>query len=688
MLGGEKRQSAMFFQICFLTAAVHIGRTLYQRWQEADSGPEPERPSPEGAATTEEAAVQEQFNLALVSTGLTSMAALGVPGLQVLGGASVLYGGIPIMARAKEQVVDEGRVGAEVLDTVCLLTTLATRHFVSSSFMFLMYAGGRKLRLRTERAVQDRVIDAFNRRTELVWVWKDGVEVSVPLESLREGDVVVVDAGSPIPVDGIVRQGIGVVDQQILTGEAQPLDKTIGDKVFAATLVVSGRFHVEVLTAGKATVAAEIAETLRHTADVTNSLEMQGQAIAHTMAPPTLALGALAYPMVGGHGSIALFNSSFLDSMRFFNPFSMLNYLRKAYDAGILIKDGRSLQVFPKVDTIVFDKTGTLTLGQLRISNIYPASGTGDADVLLCAAAAEHRQTHPIARAIFAEAERRGQRIAPVDETSYEVGQGLTARIGDRAIQVGSRRFMAAHAIAIPAAYDEQERASHGRGRSLVYVAQDQSLIGALELEPTPRPEVEQVLGALRKRGVSLIMLSGDHEAPTETLSKALGFDQYFAGVLPKDKAQMIEDLQAQGRTVCFVGDGINDAIALKKAAISIAIGGASAAAIDNAQITLQGDGLESLPELFEIADDFERNVKNIMIALGVPSALGVAGVFLVGFRIPAMTTLYGISLASGMTVAMWPHWRSARTVETQPAGLRALPTVASIQPIIAVTKS
>jgi heavy metal translocating P-type ATPase len=645
----------MFFHICFLTAAVHVGRTLYRRWQETESAPQPTGPSPERAAA-EAAAVQEQFNLALVSTGLTAVAARGVPGLQVLGGTSVLYGGIPIMARAKEQVFGEGRIGAEVLDTVCLLTTLAMRHFVSSSFMFLVYAGGRKLRLMTERAVQDSVIDAFHRRTDLVWAWKDGVEVSVPLGSLREGDVVVVDAGSPIPVDGIIRQGIGIVDQQILTGEAQLLDKAIGDKVFAATLVVSGRLHVEVLTAGKATVASEITETLRHTADVTSSLEMQGQALADTLAPATLALGVLARPVVGAQGSLALLNSSFVDSMQFFNPFSMLNYLRSAYDAGILIRDGRSLQVFPKVDTIVFDKTGTL-LGQLRISNIYPARGVADTEVLSCAAAAEHRQTHPIARAISAEAERREQSIALVDETSYEVGQGLTARIGDRAIQVGSRRFMAAHGITIPAAYAEQERGTHGRGCSLVYVAQDGFLIGALELEPTPRPEVEQVLGTLRKRDISLIMLSGDHEAPTGTLARALGFDEYFAAVLPRDKAQMIEDLQAQGRTVCFVGDGINDAIALKKAAISIAVGGGSAAAIDSAQITLLDGGLRSLPALFDIADDFERNVKNILIALGVPSALGVAGVFLAGFRVPAMTTLYAVSLASGMTVAMWPHW-------------------------------
>jgi heavy metal translocating P-type ATPase len=658
----------MFFQICLLTAAVHAGRTLLQRWQPSSAAPEPAAPA--DAATAEEAAVQEQFSLALISMGVTTAAALAFPALRVLGGVSVLYGSIPIMARAKELVVDERRVGAEVLDTVGMVTTLAARHFMSASFIFFMYAGSRKLRLRTERAAQNSMIDAFSRRADLVWLWKDGVEVSVPLESLRAGDIVVVDAGSPIPADGIVQHGNGVVDQQLLTGEAQPLDKAIGDQVFATTLVVAGRLHVEVLTTGKATVAAEIAEVLQHTTDFTSSLEARGTKIADALALPTLALGALSYPVVGAHGSRALLNASFLDNMRFFIPFSMLNYLRRAYDRGILIKDGRSLQLLPKVDTIIFDKTGTLTLGQLRVSAIYPAGPAGEAgeaDVLTCAAAAEHRQTHPIALAILEEAQRRGQSIAPVDETDYELGQGLTARIGDHSLQVGSQRFMAAHGIAVPEAISERERDSHRRGCSLVYVARDRSLVGTIELEPTVRPEVSRVLGALRKRKVSLMLLSGDHEAPTEVLAQALGFDRYFAGVLPRDKAQMIEDLQAQGRTVCFVGDGINDAIALKKAATSISLGGAAAAATDSAQITLLEGGLGLLPAVFEIADDFERNVRDITIALGVPSALGVGGVFLAGFGVPVMTTLYGASLAAGMAVAMWPHRGRTAGARTEP---------------------
>jgi len=650
----------MFFQICVITAAIHYGRKLLARLDAADDpGPAPPEatPVPQGAAVTaEEAAAQEQFNLALLSTGVTGVAAAVAPQLRVLGGVSVLYGSLPIMQRAKALIVDERRIGAEVLDTVGVLTMLATHHFVSSAFIFLVYAGSRKLQLKTQREAQDSVVDAFSRRVEMVWLWREGTEVSVPLESLRVGDVVVVDAGSPIPVDGVVQHGYGVVDQQVLTGESQPLEKGIGDKVFASTVVVSGRLRVEVLTTGQATVAAEIAETLQRTADATSSLEARGQAIADALAGPMLALGAVSYPLVGATRSIALLNASFLDNMRFFNPVSMLNHLREAYDAGILVKDGRSLQVLPKVDTIIFDKTGTLTRGQLRISDVYPTRGTVEEDVVLYAAAAEHRQTHPIARALVEEARRRGKLIEAVDETAYEVGRGLTAHAGEHTLRVGSRLFMAAHEVPIPDAITERERDSHGRGHALVYVARDQALVGAIELEPTLRPEAEQVVSALRKRGVAMYLLSGDHEAPTRAMAHALGFDGYFAGVLPADKARMIDELQAQGRTVCFVGDGINDAIALKKAAVSISIGGASAVATDSAQITLLEEGLEQIPRVFGIADDFQRNIKHITIALGVPSAIGIGGVFLAGLGPNAMTALYGASLTVGMAVALWPR--------------------------------
>jgi Cu2+-exporting ATPase len=232
-----------------------------------------------------------------------------------------------------------------------------------------------------------------------------------------------------------------MVDQHMLTGESQPVEKVVGDRVFATTIVCAGRLYIRAETTGRDTVASQIAEVLQHTANFTASIESQGQQIADKTVIPTLTLSALSFPLVGTQGTVALLNSGFLDNMRIIWPLSTLNYLRFAYDAGIFIKDGRSFQLLRQVDTIVFDKTGTLTTDRLNVREIYPRGGVTSDEVLACAATAEYRQTHPIARAILDEAERRGQSAWTIDHAQYEAGYGIIARTGEQAISVGSKRF-------------------------------------------------------------------------------------------------------------------------------------------------------------------------------------------------------------------------------------------------------
>lgn len=665
----------MFLQICLLAAGLHYGRRLLADRTssreltppkgDADHRAQAVAVASEGIAREDDRArarVDEQLSLSLACIGVTTATSFMAPQIRALGGVLVMFAGIPILQRAKQRLFEERRVGAELLDTAGLATAIATRNYVSSSIVFFLYAGGQKLRQMTERAVQDSISDAFGRRTDLVWVQRDGVEQSIPLASLQAGDVAVVDAGAPIPADGIIVDGGGLVDQHVLTGESQPLERGVGDLVFAATVVCSGRLHIRVQTTGQATVAAEIAGMMARTASYTSTLEAEGQRIADRLALPTLALGGLAYPLVGPSGSVALLQSSFLDNMRLFIPLSMLNYLRQASERGVLIKDGRSFQVLPHVDTVVFDKTGTLTLDELRVSRVLPTAGVDGDHLLRMAAAAEHRQTHPIARAILDAARIRHLEVPSVDETAIELGYGLTARLGRQALRIGSRRYMIAQGIdvdGVPALDDD------GRFRmsSRVYVALGPTLLGRLELEPTVHPEVARVLGALRARGIELYLVSGDQDAPTRALAHALGIEQHRAGVLPAGKAALIDELQAQGRTVCFVGDGINDCLALTRAAVSVTMAAASAPAVHAAQVVL--DDLAQLPQLFDTADEFRRNVDRIALSLGIPSVVGIGGVLLAGFGVPAMTALYSASMVTGLSIAMWPH-------RNRSAGLRA----------------
>lgn len=647
----------MFAQVCLVILGVRYGRKLLREALEAPPPtpkPAEERAAAEERAVAEREEILRQFDLSLVCMGLTSVATLFAPQLRALSGVAVLYSGLPIMRRAREMLIDERRVGAEVLDTAGMLSTLSTHHVVSSAFMFFLYAGSRRLRLLTEAVMQEGMVTAFERHAEFAWVERGGVEVHVPIAALQIGEIVVVDAGGVIPIDGVVVRGFALVDQRALTGEAQPLERGAGDRVFAATIVCSGRLHVRVETTGRATVAAELADMLARTADFTEHLESQGQRIADRMALPTLTLSAMALPAVGPAGAAALMSSSFLDSMRLFIPLSMLRYLRDATEAGALIRDGRSLSALARVDTIVFDKTGTLTLDRLSVGRIWPCEGRSEDEVVRLAAAAERRQSHPIARAIVDAAERRGLDVPAVGEGALELGFGVSVVHEGRPIRVGSRRFMASQGVELRSAPGDGEGERGLKVCSRVYVAHGEALVGVLEVEPTVHPKAAEIVERLRARGLALHLVSGDHEAPTQALARSLGLDHFVAAALPADKARIVADLASQGRRVCFVGDGINDCLALARAEVSVSLVGSAPSAVDSAQVVLPD--LASLTWLFELADRHRRDVARLGLALGVPSALGIAGVLLARFGVPAMTALYGASVAAGVAVTMWPR--------------------------------
>src|SRR5262245_15166646 len=274
----------MLLEICLITAGLHAGRTLLQKLTgraepAAKAAKTPDKPLDKGL---DPADVQEQFNMALFSAGLNA-AALISPQLWLVAGASVVYASIPLVRKAGQLIFQERRIGIEVLDSAGVLSTIVTGQYVISSTMFLLYAGAQKLRLKTENSSRQSLIEVFEQRPEFVWVLaneEDDVEIQVPFEALRAGDIVVVNAGGPVPADGVVIRGFALVDQHLLTGEAQPAEKGIGDQTFASTIVISGRIYVRVETAGRDTVASEIGEILQNTANFTASIESQGQKIA------------------------------------------------------------------------------------------------------------------------------------------------------------------------------------------------------------------------------------------------------------------------------------------------------------------------------------------------------------------------------------------------------------------------
>jgi Cu2+-exporting ATPase len=663
----------MFFQLCLITAGIHLGRKLLRAAlssEDEDAPAESEGPeatgesaaesapadhaaaegtsAPRTALAAEDAEVQEQLGIALASTGLSIVA----PGLSWLSGVGVLYGSIPMFRHAKELLVDEGRLGVEFLNSISFLAAIAARQFGISALFLLIYSAAEKLRIRGEQESRRRIIETFEQRPDHAFVLRSGAEVSIPIDSLSIGDIVLVNAGSTIPADGVIVDGSAWIDQRLLTGEPQPVEKFTGDEVFGTGVVVSGRLQIRVRAAGRSTVAAAISQILQRTADHASALELSTKRLSDATVLPILALSAASSPLLGPEKTVALLNVDITDNMRLVAPLSMLNHLRKTYEQGVLLKDGRVLQFLPAVDTVVFDKTGALMQELFQVRGIHAVLDSEAEEVLLCAAALECRQADPIARAIVAEAIRHGHDVHSWGNVHHEHGYGLAAKQGRQTARAGSRQFMQLHGIKVPSSLSPREQELYDQGRDLVYVARDRALIGIIELERVLRPEAEAVLQELRKRDLKLYLLSGDQEEPTRTLAERLRFDGHFAGVSREDKARLLTELRNSGRNVCFVGDGIKDADALRHALVSVSLCGVPTVSADSAQVVLLEPGLRRLPQLFAISDEFRNNLSGILLSAIVPTAVAIGGVFIAGFTTNAVAALYLASMAASMALA------------------------------------
>lgn len=579
---------------------------------------------------------------------------------------AVLYLLEPIIAEFKtayRHLAYERRVTGEVLNAVCISGMLAGGFFVMVALngWFLMLV--RWLAIRTEEHSKQEIIDLFGQQIRAVWMRVDGVEVEVPVEQVQAGHHIIVHAGQMVPMDGIIVEGHASIDQRMLTGEAQPAEKGPGDRVLAATVMLAGRLCIQVEKAGEATTAAQIGRILTETSDYKTNLVSKAQALNDRLALPFLLLGGFCFPFLGLNRTLGLILTTPGYRMILYGPLSMLSYLHLAAQQGMLVKDGRSLELLREVNTVVFDKTGTLTLEQPHVQAIHACPGFSQAEVLAYAAAAETKQSHPIALAILEAAAAQGITPAAIDDAEYEIGYGISVKVNDKTIRVGSQRFMALHTITLPPAIQTLQSETHHAGHSLVMVAVDSVLAGALTLQPTLRPEVKTIVSELRARNLQLYIISGDHDAPTRHLAQDLGMDGYFAEVLPEAKADLVKQLQAQGRNVCFVGDGINDSIALKTANVSISLRGATTIATDTAQIVLMSGNLAQLSKIFTVADEFTANMSVNFLAATAPSIVIISGVFLFGWGLLAGTLINQLSVPFALYNTVRPLLAQKRQV-------------------------
>ena len=613
--------------------------------------------------------VDLSFPLCTVSVPLAAAAQFAVPALLPISAGLFAYTAIPSFKGAYNVVVKERRLGVDVLDSIVVLGCLATGSVFAGSVLCWCLGFGRILFNKTQDDSKKMLMNVFGKAPRYVWLYRDGVEIETPLDRLQKGDMIVIKTGEVVPVDGFVKEGMAMIDQHALTGESTPSEKAVGDRVFASTLMVAGKVFVEVESSGGETTSSKISKILNDSAGYKMNSQHKGERMADKCVLPTLAIAGTAMATIGPAGAVAVLNSDFGTGIRMAAPLAMLTSLTLCAHKGILVKDGRALELMNDVDTVLFDKTGTLTREVPEVGRVLACNGHDADTVLKYAASAENKFAHPIAKAILEKHKESGLPMPVADDSKYQVGYGITVQIDGHTVRVGSARFMKMEGIELPEDIQKTLELAHHEGHTLVMVGIDDKLGGALELHASQRPEAKEIIAGLRARGIKHIaIISGDHEGPTKKLAEALGMDRYFAGVLPADKADYVEKLQKEGKKVCFVGDGINDSIALKKANVSISLRGASSIATDTAHIVFMEESLGKLCELRDIARNLDKNINRSWQLILVPNLMCIAGAFTMGFGVMASVVTNNVAALAALANGLLPLRRISHEIEEQEA--------------------
>lgn len=602
-------------------------------------------------------AANHYLKVSVAHLGLATLRQFIYPPIAPLYLGIFAYSNFPLYRRTEKSLIKERRIGRDVLVTLANTIALASGQYVAMGVGTFFYYLGDKIVVLSQRHSQQLLVNTFEQLPQKVWCLKDQIEVEMPLEEVCVNDIIVVTIGEIIPIDGLIIEGSAMIDQHVLTGESQPAEKSMGDQVFATTVVISGKILVKTKTTGVETTVAKIDQLLNNSAHLKTQIQLQGERWAEKGILPIIGLFLLTTPILSTTAGLVILSAHFGSRIRILAPLGTFTHLKWASQKGILVKEGRALESLMKVDTLLFDKTGTLTNKTLSVFKIIVCDNDFDEDLLLTyAAAAESKMSHPIAQAIQNHAKASDLTLPHLDDSKYQVGYGMTVRIDNRLIQVGSARFMKMEGITLPNQIKQALSEAHNRGHSLVMVAVNRQLIGAIELQSVVRSEVKQLVADLRQQGIKHIaIVSGDHKQPTQKLAEELGMDDYFYDVLPQKKANIVKQLQTAGHCVCFVGDGINDAIAMKQANVSISLTGASTIATDVAQVVLMDGTLHHLTDLFDIAKQLNTNLRTSFGITLVPTVINLGGAFLFNLGYTTALVIKNMVFLLGLSNAMLP---------------------------------
>ena len=468
----------------------------------------------------------------------------------------------------------------------------------------------------------------------------DGSDEEISLDQVQSGDRLRVRPGEKIPVDGTIVQGSSTIDQAMITGEPIPVQKAEGDDVTGGTVNQTGSFVMTAERVGKDTLLAKIVQMVADAQRSRAPIQKLADTVAGLFVPAVVLIAlvtfvvwalwgpepALAYGLVN---AVAVLIIACPCALGLATPMAIMVGTGKGAQNGILIKNAEALETFEKIDTIVVDKTGTLTEGKPKLVSVEAESGLDSDQLLAWVAAIERASEHPLAAAIVAGAKDRGLTIATASDFQSVTGEGVEARVEDKRIAIGNEKLMA-RLGATSAALAAKAQDGRSQGQTVMFVAVDGKAAGLIGVADPIKASSKEAIRALHKAGIRVVMLTGDAEATAQAVGKMIGIDEIHANVSPEDKHQVISELQAAGKRVAMAGDGINDAPALARADIGIAMGTGTDVAMESAGITLVKGDLGGIAKARRLSQLTMRNIRQNLFfaffynALGVPLAAGI----------------------------------------------------------------
>ena len=548
-----------------------------------------------------------------------------------------------------------GRLEVEVLDALSIGVSIVRNDYsTAASVMFLLRLGELLEEWTRKKSLGD-LARCMSLNVDRVWLKRSDTEVLVPITQVKAGDTICVHTGNVIPLDGRVLSGEACVNQASLTGESLAVRKAEGACVYAGTVVEEGECVILVEQQSGSGRYDQIVSMIGESEKLKSSTENRALALADRLVPYSLAGTALTYLLTrNATRAISILMVDFSCALKLSMPLAVLSAMRECGSYHITVKGGKYLEAMAKADTIVFDKTGTLTHATPTVARVVPFGGRDERSVLCVAACLEEHYPHSMANAVVKEALRRGISHEEMhSEVEYVVAHGIASRIDGEKVVIGSYHFVFEdEGCVIPAG--EQERFDALPPEySHLYLAMGGTLAGVICVADPLREEASAVLNSLRKLGISkAVMMTGDNERTAAVIAKEVGVDEYFAEVLPEDKARFVEQEKAAGRTVVMIGDGINDSPALSAADVGIAISDGAAIAREIADITIAADDLFELVLLKMTANGLlKRTDGNYRFVLGFNGTLIVLGA--AGILPPATSALLhnlstlGISIRS-----------------------------------------